>query len=342
MPIHDATWVKLYELADAFRRLAPWQWMYHTDLFGVKDPETGETGYCCILGRGDASLGMAVYRNQKGLQAYERRIEVEPERPAAMPYLAQDCWIISFHVQEELTEDEKTRIRRLGLQGGEGAQWPLIEDFSPGMVPWPITREEEARFLLLALEQAMYVATQYRDNPEYVERAGADPWQLLIREPHIRENHLMWEDDWVPVPPFVPEARPIPINKLFLRSNLSPLPRSSARWLIDIFYFPSPTQPAQGERPFFPQLMLVIDLRSERVIGHTLFTPGNVAQELPPALVQIIRQYEALPAVIASSNRDVLIWIQLLAAEAGIRLELTMDPQLVLRFKESLFKSLAI
>lgn len=37
-------WKALYGAALEFKELAPWDWMHDCDIFGVKDPENGETG----------------------------------------------------------------------------------------------------------------------------------------------------------------------------------------------------------------------------------------------------------------------------------------------------------
>jgi hypothetical protein len=43
-------WGPLYETALEYRNLAPWRFLYDEQLFGVKDPKTGQTRYCCVLG----------------------------------------------------------------------------------------------------------------------------------------------------------------------------------------------------------------------------------------------------------------------------------------------------
>lgn len=43
-------WRDLYEAAMRFKHLRPWETLYDSDIFGIRDPETGDTGYACVLG----------------------------------------------------------------------------------------------------------------------------------------------------------------------------------------------------------------------------------------------------------------------------------------------------
>ena len=58
---------QLYDLAIQVRRLAPWQWMEETDLFGVVNPETGELGFVSIMGNIGEYEAVAVYPGAEGL-----------------------------------------------------------------------------------------------------------------------------------------------------------------------------------------------------------------------------------------------------------------------------------
>ena len=54
-------WRELYNAAIELKKLKPWEWMWDSEIFGVQNPETGEVGYCCVMGRGGEHYAMAVY-----------------------------------------------------------------------------------------------------------------------------------------------------------------------------------------------------------------------------------------------------------------------------------------
>ena len=54
-------WRKLYELAGQVKVLAPWEWMFEDEIFGVQDPETGVTGFVSVMGTAGEHLGVALY-----------------------------------------------------------------------------------------------------------------------------------------------------------------------------------------------------------------------------------------------------------------------------------------
>jgi hypothetical protein len=57
----------LYDLAIQIKRLAPWQWMEETDVFGVAHPETDELGFVSVMGSVGEYEAVAVYVGADGL-----------------------------------------------------------------------------------------------------------------------------------------------------------------------------------------------------------------------------------------------------------------------------------
>jgi hypothetical protein len=45
------SWRRLYADADCIMKLAPWQWIEETNLFGVQFPGTDEIGYVSVMGQ---------------------------------------------------------------------------------------------------------------------------------------------------------------------------------------------------------------------------------------------------------------------------------------------------
>ena len=60
----------LYEAADEFERLQPWEWISEYQLLVVEDPETHIMGFCCIIGNKSDERGLKVYLGIDGLRHY--------------------------------------------------------------------------------------------------------------------------------------------------------------------------------------------------------------------------------------------------------------------------------
>ena len=50
-------WRQLYDLADRVQELAPWQFLYEDELFGVRDANDGQDGFVSVMGHGGDQRG---------------------------------------------------------------------------------------------------------------------------------------------------------------------------------------------------------------------------------------------------------------------------------------------
>src|SRR5262245_61780771 len=157
-------WQALYPAAVAFRDLAPWEWMYDSDLFGVQNPASGEIGYCCVMGNLGEHYALGVYLGSEGLAGY-RKIEsgelYPPNATALLHY--QRCLMASFEDREYLDRQDLSVIKALGLKFRGRSAWPLFRSYRPDYHPWFVTADE-ARFLSVALEQATNVARHFGED----------------------------------------------------------------------------------------------------------------------------------------------------------------------------------
>src|SRR5262250_1364521 len=112
MNTHDAVaaheWVALYEAAKTFKELGCWEWMYDSDLFGVQNPETGEIGYCCIMGNLGEVFALNVYQGSEGLNSYwllhEQSTLADEGVPMSPAELlgSQKCLAVSYEDRSDL------------------------------------------------------------------------------------------------------------------------------------------------------------------------------------------------------------------------------------------------
>ncbi len=155
----------LYRAAAEFRKLAPWEWMDDSEVFGVQDPKTGEIGYCCVLGALEEVFALVVYMGEKGLRVHLDMQDgnFEPEDPDVG--FMQDCLMASFENKEDMDKDDIRLIKRLNLNFRGGHSWPMFKRYKPGYFPWHPDREE-VLFLTDALAQATEVCQQLLENED--------------------------------------------------------------------------------------------------------------------------------------------------------------------------------
>ena len=60
-------WKALFSAAKRFKQHECWNHMWDSDIFGVKNPETGEIGYCCVMGQNGEHYGLGVYKGSLAL-----------------------------------------------------------------------------------------------------------------------------------------------------------------------------------------------------------------------------------------------------------------------------------
>ncbi len=158
-------WKALYEAAAEFRKAAPWEWVKETDVFGVRNPKTGEVGYCCLMGELGEMLAMAVYEGTEGLQGYLkiRRGQIKPGNPDAL--YVQKCLMLSFENKKLLQEDDLEIIDELGLAFRGRNAWPVFRSYKPGYFPWFLNRDE-VLYMTIALRQAMDVFIRMKHDAE--------------------------------------------------------------------------------------------------------------------------------------------------------------------------------
>ncbi len=308
-------WSALYHSAIDFRRIQPWQWMDDTDLFGVKSPEDGEIGYCCVVGTLGEFLGLVVYLGMEGLESY---LKIQnSESPEEDLLSTAKSLVASFGDRKFLQRADHEVIKRLGLKFRGAQSWPLFRSYEPGCYPWYLN-QSQVRFLTHALKQAADVSLRMKINNALLTNHGEV--QYLVRVPEGSGSDLRWRDEWLsPAPLERPkDETPVPDEVRLRRIKKKGLTQGGI-WEVDFFQFPGPIQ--EGDRPFFPICLLIVDHDSGFVFESHLESRDRHRHEFQNHLLKVIEDIGYLPQEIWVKRDEGFQLFEALASRLGMKIK---------------------
>ncbi len=283
-------WKALYSATIEFKNAAPWDWMHDSDIFGVQDPVSGETGYCCIMGAAGEHYALGVYSGGEGLDGILRILSGDfyPRHDEAL--YVQKCLMASFEDRTYLQKEDLQQIKALGLKFRGANAWPLFRNYTPGLVPWYLTGEE-ARFLTLALQQAIEVSRRFKNKPEMLIHPSSG--QIFVRAPVKQGESILWKDEWHD--PLLPESEDFPpVDKTLLNRLKKAGLQKRGIWELDFFYVPAPVW-EKGKRPYYPYMSLLVDHNSSMILNFQLEKRKEFTSKFLEKLASFLERVKIAP-----------------------------------------------
>jgi hypothetical protein len=311
-------WKSLYEAATEFRKIESWRWMEDSQVFGVEDPETGEIGYCCVLGNLGELFALVVYLGTEGLQTHVKiqSGEVAPGGEEALH--GQKCLIATYENKGSLAKEDLQVIRELGLNFKGRRVWPLFRSYQPGYFPWFLTRDG-ARFLTLALQQALVIVPQIKENMDLLTPDNEGLY--WVRVPEQQEGGLVWKDRWLRPAPLKQEKRAVPpVDELRLQRIKNKTGPRQGVWEVGFCYAPYPVQEGKEERPFYPYVFLCLDGHSGLILGTQVLEPWNLPSALQQVFLDLLERSGVLPKQVLANQPEVLEFLDPIAGKIGLKL----------------------
>lgn len=308
-------WKNLYRTAIEFWQIQPWQWIDDTDLFGVKNPEDGEIGYCCVVGALGEFLGLVVYLGTEGLESY---LKIQrSESPEEDLLNTGKCLTASLEDRKALQKPDLEVIKRLGLRFRGEKSWPLFRSYEPGYYPWYLN-QRQVRFLTHALTQAADVSLRIKQNRDLL--SGSEKGRYLIRIAEQSGSGLHWRDEWLA--PASPEGAkhevPVPDELRLQRIKKKEL-RQIGIWEIDFSFIPIPIQ--EGHRPFFPLCLLIVDHDSGYVLRSHLESKDRYRPEFQNQMLSAIEKINLLPQEIWVKRDEGFQLFEPLVSRLGLKMK---------------------
>jgi len=286
-----------------------------TDLFGVKNPENNEIGYCCIVGALGEFVGVVVYLGTEGLESYlKTQMSESPEEDVfgTAKYL-----VASFEDRKFLQKPDHELIKKLGLKFRGAKSWPLFRVYEPGYYPWYLNRPQ-VHFLTHALQQAADVSLRIKVNRDLLN--NSEKVQYLVRVAEKSGPELRWKDEWLSPAPLertkdeAPVLDEIRLQRLKKRSL-----RPAGIWEVDFFQFPAPIQ--EEGRPFFPLCLLIVDQDSGFVFGTHLESKDRHRPEFLNQMLKVIEETAYLPQEIWVKREEVFQLFEVLVSRLGLKMK---------------------
>ncbi len=308
-------WHALYRAAVDFQQVQPWRWVNDTDLFGVKNPEDGEIGYCCIVGALGEFIGLVVYLGTEGLESY-LRIQ-KSESPEEDVLSTGKCLVASFEDRKSLQKQDHEVIKRLGLKFRGPKSWPLFRSYEPGYYPWYLN-QPQVGFLTHALRQAAEVSIRMKVNGNLL--MNSEEVEYLVRVPERSGSDLHWRDEWLSPAPLerAKDEAPVPDEIRLQRIKKRGL-RPAGIWEVDFFQFPMPIQ--EGGRPFFPMFLLIVDHDSGFVFESHLESKDRHKPEFQNHMLKVIEENAYLPQEIWVKREEVFQLFEVLVSRLGLKMK---------------------
>jgi hypothetical protein len=308
-------WHALYRAAIDFWQIQPWNWVNDADLFGVKNPEDDEIGYCCVVGALGEFLGLVFYLGTEGLESYVK-IQ-ESQSPEEDVLSAGKCLVASFEDRKSLQKQDHDVIKRLGLKFRGAKSWPVFRSYEPGYYPWYLN-QPQVRFLTLALQQAAEVSLRMRLNGNLL--MNSEKGQYLIRVAEQSGADLHWKDEWLsPAPLERTKDEALVPDEIRLQRIKKKGLRPTGIWEVDFFQFPAPIQ--EGGRPFFPLCLLIVDQDSGFVFGTHLESKDRHGPEFLNQMLKVIEETAYLPQEIWVKREEVFQLFEVLVSRLGLKMK---------------------
>ena len=317
-------WKDLYEIALRYRDLKPWGFLSDDALFGVKDPVTGQIGYCCVLGTLGGIFGLCIYRGSEGLAFYEslKSGELTPEDDDVATM--QNALLADFTDRRDLEKEGLSIIKALNLKIRGRKQYPLFRSYLPGYAPWFLT-EDEVHFLTFALHCACDLFEDYKKDPMILESVK-DGHYLVYLPQEGEKDSVSWRKQCLKSEPFAEPVIPqIILNELQLQKIKKMDLIQDTPWEADFFSMPGMVI-QDKDRPYLGRIVIVAHQDS-----GFLFSVNLIQDDAEPHIVLVegilysIERHKILPSEIRFKNKITAEIAKPLAEALGFKITLSKN-----------------
>ena len=314
----EPDYLMLFQLADDFKKLKPWQYFYNEEIIALQVEDVNETFFVSVMGAGGQEYGLMVYDEDLGYQALVTILEGN-QLPDDF-HMELSALSVNFVNRSELDEEDYDLIKQCGLSYRGKKNWIMLRSYEPGLIPIiPMYTEVE---ILKLIVQAMINVTHMRMNGwqyppvgkyEFPKFDVSETGEIeLMQVIHVEPNKVV--------------ELAIEVNDIE-KAQLKKKPKSTVQIEFDMFYLPYAVSEDGVERPLFPVLFVVLHSVSGEVLVHDMMPFPKLPVIQQQLFWQMLLEMPVLPSKVFVKKEMSQI-LQPLAKMAGVELVVSELPHI--------------
>lgn len=328
-------WKQLFEVAGRIKQLKPWEYLSENDIVVIQAPERKEPIFCSVIGAGGEAFAVLVYPN---FQSFSKRVQVfsHPDLPYYILAGRNDCLACNFGDRSELSPEDYNIVKDLGLKFRGKNQWIYFHSYKTGYAPW-LLDSEEADVMISALQNFTMAFLCYAQGKLKVDfESGKILYRFYSGE---KQQWFNCETDMPEIPE--PVCKQVTVKDEIYTAKLWKAHKTARRIEMELFYMPTPIQEKKGERPFYPQMCLIGDKGSGRIVGQHMLANGEKEENVILSLLDGYIAQFGRPQSIQIRDETVEGLIGDFCAKCDIKIEKNVSLKAIDSFAEELLNSLA-
>ncbi len=329
----------IYSFAKELHRLAPWEWMFEDDIFGVRIPGTDRVYFISIIGANGELSAVVAYRGSRALgQFWELHNDYQylrPETILTIPHI-----MLSFHDRNFLSPEQLRQIKSTGLTFRESGAWPVLEETIPGYIP-AVPVDSALPDAAVILEQTLDVVKRTSEEKYLLHPEDRDDEVYLIRETNTKSSGLFWQDRYrtINIKPFRFEVT----CRENILVSLSVLPARPIILQLDLVLLTAPVK-EEGSKGYFPFILLAANKKTGIIESMEMLTPhpdlDTMYESVPQKVIDMLLSLKYNPLRIEIRSDLLESLLRTILKKAGFKMVRVKELQIIEMVVEGFMSSL--
>jgi hypothetical protein len=178
-----ALWQEVLTLLDKIRELSPWLIVNGSTLLGVRDPVSGETDWCSVMGQSQQCYGIIIYPDQQGITRYHQMSRGEDSVNQAIDaHILQHAMVLIYNDRQYRHPDMDDIFEACGRRYRGAHAWPELCLHQPGYFACPPRDPVQLRRAIHTLNGLLPMFHQADLNPMWDLPDGKNRYWVSITD----------------------------------------------------------------------------------------------------------------------------------------------------------------